>query len=92
MDVHKIHYRQTSGIIERVDIAKMMIIQENNLVGKYAGMKIGDIQLDGKIFLLYASKLFKNLIEETVINCIFIRYFRSFMGPNFCFSYRFGGG
>ena len=54
MDVHKIHYRQTSGIIERVDIAKMMIIQENNLVGKYAGMKIGDIQLDGKIFLLSA--------------------------------------
>ena len=48
MDIHKIHYRQTSGVIERVDIAKLMLMQEFNIAGKYAGKQLGDIDLSGK--------------------------------------------
>ena len=50
MDVHKIHYRQTAGLIERVDLAKLMLIQEFNVTAKYAGQKLSDIQFTGKIF------------------------------------------
>ena len=47
MDIHKIHYRQTAGVIERVDLAKLMLMQELNITGKYAGKKLSDIQLPG---------------------------------------------
>jgi hypothetical protein len=47
MDVHKIHYRLTSGLIERVDIAKMMLMQEHGLISTYAGRKLEDIDLKG---------------------------------------------
>lgn len=47
LDIHKIHYRQTSGIIERVDISKLMLLTEYGLTGKYAGKKLADITLEG---------------------------------------------
>uniref|UniRef100_A0A8W8MKN2 Uncharacterized protein n=1 Tax=Magallana gigas TaxID=29159 RepID=A0A8W8MKN2_MAGGI len=47
LDIHKIHYRQTSGIIERVDISKLMLLTEYGLTGKYAGKKLTDITLEG---------------------------------------------
>lgn len=46
LDIHKIHYRQTSGIIERVDISKLMLLTEYGLTGKYAGKKLTDITLE----------------------------------------------
>jgi len=52
LDVHKIHYRQTSGIIERVDIAKLMLMQEFNVAGKYAGKKLENIDLTGKALII----------------------------------------
>lgn len=47
MDIHRIHYRQTSGLIERIDMAKLMLMQEYNITAKYAGRKLQDIQLPG---------------------------------------------
>ncbi|ESO97061.1 hypothetical protein LOTGIDRAFT_174667 [Lottia gigantea] len=44
--VHDEYYRQTSGLIERIDIAKLMLMQEHNLVGKYANKKLSEIQFD----------------------------------------------
>ena len=49
LDVHKIHYRQTSGVIERVDISKLMLMQEFNLAGQYAGKKLDEIELTGMV-------------------------------------------
>jgi hypothetical protein len=46
--VHDLVYRQTSGMIERLDIAKLMLIQEFNVVGKYQNKKLSEIQFDGK--------------------------------------------
>lgn len=47
LDIHKIHYRQTTGIIERVDISKLMLLTEYGLTGKYAGKTLTDITLEG---------------------------------------------
>lgn len=47
MDVHMTHYRQTSDILERVDVAKMLLIQDTNQVGKFVGKQIEDISLEG---------------------------------------------
>ncbi|XP_062610759.1 uncharacterized protein LOC134272385 isoform X2 [Saccostrea cucullata] len=44
--VHDLVYRQTSGMIERLDIAKLMLIQEFNVVGKYQNKKLSEIQFD----------------------------------------------
>ena len=51
MDVHMTHYRQTSDILERVDVAKMLLIQDTNQVGKFVGRKIDDINLEGMHYL-----------------------------------------
>ena len=45
--VHLQNYRATSGLIERIDIAKLMLIQEKNVVGKFAGLKLSEINFDG---------------------------------------------
>ncbi|XP_078310283.1 uncharacterized protein LOC111116385 isoform X1 [Crassostrea virginica] len=44
--VHDLVYRQTSGMIERLDIAKLMLIQEHNIVGKFQNKKLSEIQFD----------------------------------------------
>ncbi|XP_060563321.1 uncharacterized protein LOC132722776 isoform X3 [Ruditapes philippinarum] len=46
MNVHRVHYRQTSDVIERVDVAKILLIQDMGLVSKYRGKKLEDIQLN----------------------------------------------
>ena len=47
--VHETHYRSTSGLVERLDIAKLMLMQEGNLVGKFAGKSLNDITFEGKL-------------------------------------------
>ncbi|ESO84729.1 hypothetical protein LOTGIDRAFT_168393 [Lottia gigantea] len=44
--VHENHYRQTLGLVERIDIAKLMIMQEHNLIATYANKKLSEIQFD----------------------------------------------
>ena len=55
MDVHKISYRQTSRVIECIDIAKMMLLEEHGITGKYAGKKLSEIQLE---------EIYGNLLPE----------------------------
>jgi hypothetical protein len=62
LDVHNIH--KTSGAIERVDTAKLMLLTEYDLAAKYAGRHLEDITLEGdKIqtdnFILYKLKIEK---------------------------------
>ncbi|XP_033758150.1 uncharacterized protein LOC117340499 [Pecten maximus] len=51
--VHDQYYRQTSGLIERIDIAKLMIMQEHNSVAKCNQKSLSEIQFDGTIIFLY---------------------------------------
>ncbi|VDI46116.1 Hypothetical predicted protein [Mytilus galloprovincialis] len=44
-NVHKTHYRQMSGFIERVHVSKLMLVQDMNLTKKYAGKKLEDIDI-----------------------------------------------
>ena len=46
--VHLTHYRATSGLIERLAIAKIMLLQEKNNVGKFSGKKLSEIQFQGE--------------------------------------------
>ena len=48
--MHEEHYKSTSGLIERLDIAKMMLMQEGNLQGKFKGKSLEDISFEGKYF------------------------------------------
>ena len=47
LNVHQLHYRAMSGILERVQIAKILLIQDKNLVNKYHGKGLQEIQLEG---------------------------------------------
>lgn len=49
--VHEQHYRATSGLIERLDIAKLMLIQESNQHGKFHGKSLKDINFAGTSLL-----------------------------------------
>uniref|UniRef100_A0A8W8MIH0 PWWP domain-containing protein n=1 Tax=Magallana gigas TaxID=29159 RepID=A0A8W8MIH0_MAGGI len=46
MEVHELHYRSTSGLIERLEIAKLMVMQECNVVGKFHGKSLKDITFE----------------------------------------------
>ena len=47
-DIHNLYYRPASGTIERINLGKLMIIQDKDLVGKFANRKLEDIQFNGK--------------------------------------------
>lgn len=68
MDIHKIHYRQMSGLIKKIDISKIMLIQEYNLMAKYAGKKLNDITLEGKVHVfLEKNCLIKHLVLQMAV-------------------------
>ena len=70
MDVHRIHYRQTSDMLERADVAKILLIQDLGLVGKYRGKRLEDIQLDGNIFLYsYSNDALKKNVWHYYVAC-----------------------
>jgi hypothetical protein len=48
MNVHLQHNRQTSDILERVEVAKIPLIQDLGLVNKYRGKQLKDIELNGR--------------------------------------------
>ena len=48
LDVHKIHNRNTADAIERVEIAKMLPLQDTAAVGDFANKTLADIQIGGK--------------------------------------------
>lgn len=43
-DVHLAHYRNTSSIIERTQIGKILLMQDLNIQHKFRGKKLEDIQ------------------------------------------------
>lgn len=47
--VHLKDYRATSGLIERLDISKLMLLQEKNAHGRFANKNLSDIQFEGTI-------------------------------------------
>ena len=53
MDVHKAYYRATSGMIERMEIAKLMLIQERNKVGRFAGRDLSKVTFDGMFLFCF---------------------------------------
>lgn len=55
MDVHMAHYRQTSDLLERVQVAKLLLIQDMGVVGKFVGKKLEEIQLEGKFLYMYSA-------------------------------------
>nr|XP_022330999.1 uncharacterized protein LOC111129143 isoform X1 [Crassostrea virginica] len=44
--VHEQYYRTTSGLIERLDVAKLMLLQEGNMHGKFQGKSLKDITFE----------------------------------------------
>jgi hypothetical protein len=45
--VHNEYYKLLSGYVERVEIGKMMLIQDNNMVSRFKGKKLSNINFTG---------------------------------------------
>ena len=45
LDVHKIHYRQTNSVIERIEVAKLLLLQDHGRVAEFCNKNVSDIQL-----------------------------------------------
>lgn len=50
VDIHKNHYRNTSGFVERVNIGKLMLLQDFNAIGSFAGRELKDVTVEGNEF------------------------------------------
>lgn len=47
LDVHKSHYRARSDVLERIEVAKILLIQDRGLVKQFVGKRLEDIQFEG---------------------------------------------
>ncbi|XP_033751889.1 uncharacterized protein LOC117335804 [Pecten maximus] len=43
--VHREHYRQMSGLVERTQISKLLLVQDLNLTSKFQGKKLDDLDI-----------------------------------------------
>ncbi|OWF47136.1 hypothetical protein KP79_PYT07144 [Mizuhopecten yessoensis] len=43
--VHKEHYRQLSGLVEKTQVSKILLIQDLNLTSKFRGQKLDDFDI-----------------------------------------------
>lgn len=48
LDVHKLHYRMTSGNLERMQVAKLLLLQDTAQVNRFANKTLNDIDLTGR--------------------------------------------
>lgn len=46
LNVHKIHYRSTSDVIERLNISKILLCQDNKLLSNFQGKSLKDIPIE----------------------------------------------
>ncbi|XP_071483162.1 uncharacterized protein [Diadema antillarum] len=46
LDVHRVFYRSTSDLIERLDLAKILMLLDNCKIGKYRGQNVADITME----------------------------------------------
>ena len=56
LDVHKIHYRQTSDTLERTQVAKLLLLQDHDKLGIFFNKNLSDIQMQGKVVLCKSSE------------------------------------
>ena len=47
LDVHKLHYRLTSDVIERMQMAKLLLIQDFGVVKQFVDKSLEAIQIEG---------------------------------------------
>ena len=47
--VHKEHYRQMSGLLERTQVSKLLLVQDLNLTMRFKGQKLDDMNLEGTV-------------------------------------------
>lgn len=52
-DVHKQHYRQMSGLVERVYISKLLLIQDLNLTNKFPNQDLVEMDIRGKSLIIF---------------------------------------
>ena len=46
-EVHKLHYSNKSGYIERVNLSKLFMIQDYNAAAKFSGQDLSRISVQG---------------------------------------------
>ena len=47
LNVHDLYYRATSDVIERLDMAKILMLLDNGNIGNYKGRRIENIDMEG---------------------------------------------
>ena len=57
IDVHKNYSRARSDVLERIEIAKILLIQDLGMVKDFVGTNIEDIQFEGR-FLVHVTNMY----------------------------------
>ncbi len=64
--VHLKHYRQMSGLIERTQIAKLMLMQDLNLTKHSIGKKLDEVDIQGKMQTGYVTFNWSVIIMDSI--------------------------
>ena len=57
LDIHRTHYRAMSEVIEKVKIAKLLMVQDLGRVGQNVGKNLDNMTLEGMCLAIYVSLL-----------------------------------
>lgn len=55
-DVHKEHYRQMSGLVERVYISKLLLVQDMNMTNKFTNQDLVQMDIRGNLLSVIQFK------------------------------------
>ena len=48
VSIHKLHYKAMSGYIERINIGKLMMMQDLNVAGTFVGRDLNEVNVEGE--------------------------------------------
>lgn len=72
LDIHNIHYSCTSDIIERSDVAKLLMLMDRKQMGYFKNKKLEEISLEGKCLAVFLDiiHLKQNHGKKHLVNVI----------------------
>jgi hypothetical protein len=59
--VHNIQFTQTSGVIEKINLSKVLLVTEHGLAGKFTGRHLDEISFEGKVIIITCFFFFNSL-------------------------------
>ena len=74
MNVDENDYKSASGSIERIQVGKLMLIAERNLISQCRGQRLKDLYVQGNYYFFFFNFIFLRVSKSNHIIVIFLMF------------------